>query len=304
MNSNRVLVVVGVRLGGTTRRVTLSVRTAAWIVASLMAIPVLMGLGVRWSARLELAQLRSANTELQQQNESFRLATGELSTQITALQGVISQIGESAKDPATTAAIQKLPAMTRNKAMGGSPSAAATSQLLLAAAMSTPESTFGVLRDLLGSLENRLRTVQNDVERWDALSRATPSIWPVVGWLTDRFGTRNDPFTGETAFHQGLDISTDKGDPVFATADGVVQTAGWGGDYGNMVVISHEFGIVTRYAHLSGFAVKAGERVRRGDRIGYVGATGRASGSHLHYEVMANGKPINPMQLLADQPKR
>jgi murein DD-endopeptidase MepM/ murein hydrolase activator NlpD len=304
MKSSRALLFVGVRLGGTTRRVTLRVRTAACLVAGFMVVPVLMGLGARWSAGLELAQLRTSNAELQLQNESFRTATGELSTQIAALQGVITQLGDRATtDPATAAAIQKLPAITRNRAMGGSPSAGATSQLLLSAAMSTPENTFGVLRDLLGALESRLRVVQNNVDRWEALSRATPSIWPVFGWLTARFGTRSDPFTGEPAFHQGLDISTDKGDPVFATADGIVQAAGWSGDYGNMVVLNHEFGIATRYAHLSAFTVKAGDRVSRGDTLGYVGMTGRASGSHLHYEVLANGKPINPMQLLANQPK-
>jgi murein DD-endopeptidase MepM/ murein hydrolase activator NlpD len=140
--------------------------------------------------------------------------------------------------------------------------------------------------------------VRSDVERWEALASATPSIWPSFGWLTDRFGKRRDPFTGEEAHHLGLDISADKGQPVFATADGVVQSAGWQGDFGNLVVIGHDFGLMTRYAHLSRLAVKAGATVTRGEVIGYVGATGRATGTHLHYEVWANGRPINPLDLL------
>ncbi len=127
---------------------------------------------------------------------------------------------------------------------------------------------------------------------------ATPSIWPTHGWLTGTFGGRSDPFSGESAFHQGLDISTDKGQPVLATADGTVESASYTGDYGNLVVIAHAFGLATRYGHLSAFGVKPGQSVKRGDVIGYVGSTGRATGFHLHYEILANGKLINPLQLL------
>jgi murein DD-endopeptidase MepM/ murein hydrolase activator NlpD len=128
---------------------------------------------------------------------------------------------------------------------------------------------------------------------------ATPSIWPIHGWLSAGFGMRNDPFTGERDFHPGLDISADKGTPILATADGVVELAAPAGDYGNLVVVNHGYGLVTRYGHLSKFAVWAGKEVLRGEVLGYVGATGRATGPHLHYEILANGKLMNPMQLLA-----
>jgi murein DD-endopeptidase MepM/ murein hydrolase activator NlpD len=85
---------------------------------------------------------------------------------------------------------------------------------------------------------------------------------------------------------------------VYATASGTVELASSSGDYGNLVVLNHGFGLVTRYGHLSRFAVQAGQRIARGDVIGYVGATGRATGPHLHYEVLANGKLLNPLQLL------
>ncbi len=127
--------------------------------------------------------------------------------------------------------------------------------------------------------------------------------WPAHGWLSDGFGRRQDPFTGEVDFHQGLDISTDKGRPVYATADGIVETASYSGAYGNLVSINHGFGVVTRYGHLSKLVARAGTAVHRGDVVGYVGSTGRATGTHLHYEVLLNGRFLNPLQLLTE-PRR
>lgn len=304
MFSKRYTIVIADRASGATRRVTVSVRAAVFAVVGMMALPVLMGLGARFSATSDIERLRARADALETENSSYRTATGELTMQLSALQDVLDELGERARaDEATAVAMSKLPTVVRQRAMGGSAAAAEqTSRTLLAAAVSSPENTFGVLRDLLGVLENRLRVVRTDVERWEALAGATPSIWPAYGWLTDRFGKRRDPFTGEQAYHLGLDISADKGAPVFATAAGVVQSAGWHSDFGNLVVIGHDFGLLTRYAHLSRMAVKAGEQVRRGDIIGYVGATGRATGTHLHYEVWANGRPINPLDLLTKRP--
>jgi murein DD-endopeptidase MepM/ murein hydrolase activator NlpD len=193
----------------------------------------------------------------------------------------------------------KLPAIVKTRAAGGSNVAASPAMTQSAtAALTSPEDTFGVLRDLLQGLESRLRYVRRDVERREALASSTPSIWPAHGWLTGTFGGRSDPFSGEPAFHQGLDISTDKGQPVFATADGSVESATYTGDYGNLVVLRHGFGLSTRYGHMSGFNVKPGETVKRGAVIGFVGSTGRATGSHLHYEIIDKGKIINQLQLL------
>ena len=101
----------------------------------------------------------------------------------------------------------------------------------------------------------------------------------------------------------GLDISAGTGDPVYATADGKITTAAMAGNYGNLVVIDHGYGIETRYGHLSAFKVREGHAVKRGDLLGLVGATGRTTGSHLHYEVRANGRILNPLQLLLN-PRR
>ena len=115
--------------------------------------------------------------------------------------------------------------------------------------MTTPEDTFGVLRTLLQALESRLSYVRRDVERQEALAARTRRSGRRYGWLTGTFGGRPDPFTGEPAFHQGLDISTEKGQPVYATADGTVESAAYTGEYGNLIVVRHDFGLATRYGH-------------------------------------------------------
>ena len=107
-----------------------------------------------------------------------------------------------------------------------------------------------------------------------------------------------DPFTEEGAFHAGVDISSTYGVPVKATADGVVTFADRYAGYGMMLDIQHGRGVVTRYAHLSGFAVSEGQAVTSGEIIGYVGRSGRSTGAHLHYEVRVNGGPVNPMKYM------
>lgn len=305
MRARRYTVLIADRSTGVLRRLTLNVRTAVAAVLAVMAMPILIGLGAKWSARTEIGQLRATNALLQIENGSYRVATGELTTQIQSLEGVINELGARATvDPAAAHAMAKLPALVKARAAGGTAPPTVAVSNIVTTSLSSPEDTFGVLRDLLQGLESRLRFVRRDVERREALAAATPSIWPTHGWLTGTFGGRSDPFTGEPGFHQGLDLATEKGSPVYATADGVVESAAYTGDYGNLIVLKHGFGLSTRYGHLSAFAVKAGEEVKRGDVIGYVGSTGRSTGAHLHYEILANGQLINPLQLLTQPATR
>jgi murein DD-endopeptidase MepM/ murein hydrolase activator NlpD len=290
--------VIADRSSGVVRRVGVSLRPAIATTLGILSIPVLMGLGAKWSASAEIAHLKSTNTLLEVENGSYRQATGELTGQIQSLENVIEDLGARATlAPEQARAMQKLPAVVKSRAVGGvtEPNRAIAD---VVSSFSSPEDTFGVLRDLLRGLENRLNYVRHTVERREALAAATPSIWPAHGWLTGTFGGRSDPFTGEPGYHQGIDIATDKGQPVYATADGTVKSAERAGEYGNLIVLTHDFGLSTRYGHLSRFGVSAGQRVGRGDIIGYVGSTGRSTGSHLHYEILANGKLINPLQLL------
>ncbi len=127
---------------------------------------------------------------------------------------------------------------------------------------------------------------------------AVPALWPVTGRLTSSFGERLDPFNGEGAFHAGLDIATAYGTPVRAPADGVVAKAGPASGYGREMIVDHGGGITTIYGHMSGFAVIAGQLVKQGQVIGYVGSAGRSTGPHLHYEVRIHNMPVNPHKYL------
>lgn len=123
---------------------------------------------------------------------------------------------------------------------------------------------------------------------------STPAIRPTKGWVTSGFGYRTSPFTGQRVFHKALDIATQEGTPVVASADGIVTHAGSKGLLGKVIIIDHGHGMVTRYGHLSKTEKRSGEAVKRGDVIGLVGTTGRTTGPHLHYEVHLNGMPVNP----------
>ena len=301
MVSRRYTVLIADRSSGVMRRLTIGLRPTLLIAAALYLFPVLVGLGARWSAMSDIQELRSANAALLIENGNYRAATGELTTQIQSLDGVIDDLGARASiDPAQAQAMQKLPAVIKSRATGGVTGRqnADVVSSIVEASLATPEDTFGVLRTMLKALENRLTYVRRDVERTEALANATPSLWPAHGWLSGTFGGRADPFTGERGFHGGLDISLDKGSPVYATADATVESASYTGNYGNLIVLQHGFGLSTRYGHLSKFHVRPGQKVKRGEVIGLVGSTGRSTGSHLHYEILVNGQLLNPLRLL------
>jgi murein DD-endopeptidase MepM/ murein hydrolase activator NlpD len=136
---------------------------------------------------------------------------------------------------------------------------------------------------------------------WVRMAEA-PNLWPVEGRITGAFGEREDPFNGEGAFHRGIDISTTFGTPVRAPADGVITFSGEENGYGRLIQMQHAQGITTRYGHLSAFAVAEGQHVTRGQVIGYVGMSGRATGPHLHYEVWVHNTPVNPYKFLRISP--
>jgi murein DD-endopeptidase MepM/ murein hydrolase activator NlpD len=129
-------------------------------------------------------------------------------------------------------------------------------------------------------------------------ANSAPNLWPVEGPVTGSFGERTDPFNGEGAFHSGVDISANYGQPVIAPADGIVIFADFMGGYGRAIALDHGHGISTRYGHLASFAVTLGQYVHRGDTVGYVGLSGRSTGPHLHYEVRINDTPVNPHKYL------
>lgn len=309
MPGRRYTIVVADRTTGSERRITFSARPVIAAVCAVASLPVLIGVGAAWKARAEVASLYASHEALQAENASYRSATKSLASEIDALQAVIKDLGaKSALDPSLAKAMDRLPALVKARAMGGGASSArvanADDYTNTLSALATPEDTFGLLRNLLGGLQSRLLDVRKSVDRRNALATATPSLWPINGWITSNMGYRQDPITGDSDFHPGLDIAGDRGEPVHATAAGVVKESGYENGYGNLVTLDHGFGLQTRYGHLLSYSVKPGDHVKRGDVIGRVGATGRATGYHLHYEVLANGRLLNPIQLLTQQKPR
>jgi murein DD-endopeptidase MepM/ murein hydrolase activator NlpD len=153
----------------------------------------------------------------------------------------------------------------------------------------------------LETLKKQIKsTMENIGEIKDYLSQqrdiyvATPKGWPIEGQITSPFGLREHPVSGDSEFHSGVDIAAEPGRPVRATGEGIVSFSGWSGASGNLVVIEHGAGFSTLYAHNKMVAVKAGQRVKRGEIIGYVGSTGNSTGPHVHYEVWLNGRAVNP----------
>ncbi|HEX7535241.1 MAG TPA: M23 family metallopeptidase [Syntrophales bacterium] len=136
------------------------------------------------------------------------------------------------------------------------------------------------------------------LKKQKSILAATPSIWPVQGWVTSEFGFRSSPIGGGREFHKGIDIATRMGVHVVAPADGLVSEIAYDRDVGHMVKIDHGYGMTSWYGHLLRTAVNQGNMVKRGDVIGYVGNSGRSTGSHLHYSLILNGIPINPRKYL------
>lgn len=297
MPSTRYTILVADRRTGVVRRFTVRLRPTLVVLVSVVTLPVLVGMGAAWKAKSDVADLFASHATLELEVASYRGATEALTGQIQGLQTALDDLGgRAALDPALRSAMDKLPAIVKSRAMGGGRADAAG--LALLPSLNSPEDTFGLLRDLLQGLESRLESVQSGVDKRNALAAATPSLWPAAGWLTSAMGARRDPFTGGADFHPGLDISADRGSPVYATADGTVVHASAFSDYGNLIRIDHGFGLESRYGHLSKFDVGVGSKVKRGDLIGQVGATGRATAPHLHYEVRVNDRLLNPLQFL------
>ncbi len=179
------------------------------------------------------------------------------------------------------------------------------------AAMGGPEKISATANppELMDSLDRLTREIERQQERLSALENllldrklnaaVTPSGWPVGGgWISSGFGVRADPFNGHQSQHDGVDIASSMGSPVHAVGDGVVSHSGDKAGYGMLVEVTHESGLITRYAHTSSVLVRVGDRVQKGQSIALVGTSGRSTGPHLHFEVVRNGTAVNPMRYL------
>ena len=243
----------------------------------------------------EAAQLREANRIQQEQIRQIAKKASALGQEVDAIQrtedGLRALVG--APPAETDSAVQEgdaAPAPT-----GGAPHALTTDEV--SEALTMLEERTAVRRTSIGQLAAMM---QKDVPGASSFlvgdtPVTTPTGWPTDGFISSGYGLR---WNG-AEFHQGIDIAAEMGTPIVATADGVVTIAGWNaGGYGNMVDIDHGSGVSTRYGHASAVVVTAGQRVRRGQIIAYVGSTGHSTGPHLHYEVRLSGQPVNPTSYL------
>jgi murein DD-endopeptidase MepM/ murein hydrolase activator NlpD len=142
--------------------------------------------------------------------------------------------------------------------------------------------------------QKSLLEIERTASQMQERLRHLPSIWPVQGWVTSGFGYRQDPFSGRREMHQGMDIVAPAGTPIVAPAEGRVVFSGWKPGFGRSIEIDHGWGVHTFYGHCQTLRVDVGRKVKRGEVIATVGATGQATGNHLHYGVMVNGNWVNP----------
>ncbi|UCF37266.1 MAG: M23 family metallopeptidase [Acidobacteriota bacterium] len=239
-----------------------------------------------WMQSEDYVRLEQEVDRLRKYDEGVRLSAKQLNDQIAALQVMAQKL--------------KIVAGFDEDALGGVGGPASKVNPIVSLSQRDLTKHFRSLDRKRISLQSELSQLQDYYTTREILMSSTPSLMPVKGYPSDRFGRRNDPFTGLQDFHPGIDISAPKGTKVLASADGLVVFAGRRLGYGKLVTIEHKFGISTRYGHLDRYTVKAGQRIRKGDILGYVGATGRATGSHLHYEVRLQNQALNPLRFFQD----
>ncbi|HIU64180.1 MAG TPA: M23 family metallopeptidase [Candidatus Avacidaminococcus intestinavium] len=151
---------------------------------------------------------------------------------------------------------------------------------------------------LAENIASKYQNLNNMLEDLRAAS-TVPSLWPAESWdISSRFGYRADPFGYGGEFHKGIDIAGNYGEPVYATAAGTVETAGWYSGYGRYVKLEHGNGYASAYGHMSAIAVAPGDNVAKGDVIGYIGSSGYSTGPHLHFEVLVSGSQVDPLKVL------
>ena len=235
--------------------------------------------------RNQLEQVRTENEALRSVNQGFETSIRDLETQVSDYQQRIHKL-------AIVAGLTDL-SPSAEAGIGG------TDPIEFEATMSDQ---MGSLEATLLQMNDGMTLLERKLDERHLLISATPAVSPVRGLLTSGFGYRSDPFTGRRAFHRGIDIVAPAGKEVMATGDGVVTRAGRAQGLGNAVFVSHGFGFVTRYGHMSKIIAKVGEKVRRGEVIGLVGSSGRATGTHVHYEVHIDGRAVDPLGYVLDGP--
>lgn len=240
------------------------------------------------SARLELEAVKSKLNEMAYRVEDMESSVMELENLETEIR---EKTGFSPTEKFFTGKEKRV--ILASRSSGGIFQPSASTMVI-----NNTEETLERLQEAVPSRTESAKELIVAVEEKNKRLAHTPSIYPTIGRITSRFGYRNDPFNGHFSFHDGIDFANHYNTPIYATAEGkVVQSQRMSG-YGNQVRIYHGYGVSTSYSHLSKMAVSAGDLVKKGQVIGYMGSTGRSTGSHLHYMVYINGEPVNPVKYL------
>ena len=240
---------------------------------------------------VEISRLEGENEKLRKVNEDFESSVRKLQEQLAAYEDRTRQL-------AIVAGIATLDG--GEAGIGGGSPMDEMDEIGAAGDRDVAEVSIPALESRAREMAGTLKVVEARLQQRARLISATPAITPVKGILTSGFGYRNDPVTHGRGDHQGVDIAAAPGQPVRASADGLVLRSGTMGGLGSAIYLAHGYGLTTRYGHLSKIEVRPGQRVKRGDIIGRVGNTGRSTGYHLHYEVRQDGEPVNPLVYILD----
>ena len=240
----------------------------------------------------ELAAYRAIKAQQEQKLQELAKNTEAVQKQLAVLHKIENQVREQMKKSG-----MELPGKSESAEKTGGKGGPSK----------TNDSDLVVLQEQNALLQKNLQVYTQD---WDNLlasikaenyrNEVTPNLWPLDGgYISSDFGSRANPFDGYSSdYHPGIDIAENYGAPVYASASGYVQRAGWYGGYGKYIKISHDYGYATAYGHLSSIEISAGDYVSKGQIIGYVGSTGYSTGPHLHFEVLLYGEQVNPRRLM------
>jgi len=256
---------------------------------------VLIGLGFGYMKMAFKAadydKLEAENTNLKVQKKNLEVATVKLGEKLNSMESLFANIQSLVENDSS-----KKGQKGTVPGVGGSRVDYPTAELLRSANL---KDEIDLLKDRTSELESQLTLLQDLAQKKASLRRSTPTVWPVKGSVTSQFGSRTDPFNGESMeTHLGLDISALYGSQVHSPADGRVIYAQRMAAYGNLIIIDHGNGLTTRFGHLSQFNVKVGQTIHKNDIVGFVGTSGRSTAPHLHYEVRLNDHPVNPRNYL------
>ena len=260
---------------------------------------------------VRMSVIRGRYKALKAETAEQRTAIARYEKSISELQDTIANFESYAKKLNVMAGLKSAEVLTAPAGVGSGgpvdekePEPESEPEPLETPVPSGPQISQGAIQSLslkARSIESNLNSLLNFFESDTLRLASTPSIMPAAGWMSSVFGHRNDPFTGAWTMHWGVDISTNTGNPIMATAEGIVIKVQTDKYLGKSVTISHGNGFTTVYGHMSNFAVKAGQKVKRRDIIGYIGSTGKAAGPHVHYEVHRDGKRVDPRNYLLEE---